>query len=136
MDTASGEGSLIWIIDKDPDYCELLGQLLKGWGFQVECFTHKSQVVERLETPSLPALILLDVVIGEDEQSKVMEYLRNQKALRKTPLVVITGGAPLELMKGATERYLKPVTPDALKRIVDRYCIGELRLNDFQQHVG
>ncbi|MDC0602683.1 response regulator, partial [Aliiglaciecola sp.] len=67
----------IALIDDDKAVCELMAKLLKGYGFDVECFSSISTYAETEKTKPVD-LILLDLVMPAVSQQDVFDFAAQQ----------------------------------------------------------
>ena len=99
----------ILVVDDEPALCAILREGLEAEGFVVSEARDKAGLFRSLEA-ELVNLITLDLAVGRDDG---LELARQIRALRNTPIVMITGrGAPFDrvvgLEHGADDYISKP----------------------------
>jgi CheY-like chemotaxis protein len=90
--------------------------------------------VDRDKNP-LPALILLDLKLPGMSGLELLRWLRQQKNLRRIPVLVLTSENDARLMDaaydaGANSYLLKSVSPDEIERVVNLITNYWLNLNE------
>ncbi len=117
-------GTRVLVVEDDPSVRGLLQTLLTAEGYDVE--TASDGLGGLLKAAATdPAVILLDLMMPDLGGIRVLEELRADPALRRTPVVVVTGQvdavhAMSELL-GEQSVFLKPF---AVSELLDR--VGEL----------
>lgn len=104
----------VWIVDDDPGIRESLQALLADEGFTVAAFA-SSKALQRALKKALPAIIFLDISLGEEGSKQVMQYLKRQPATCHIPLIIMSGNAEIETVAHAVnaDGYVeKPCTVD------------------------
>jgi CheY-like chemotaxis protein len=79
------------------------------------------QALDLLRSPSSPAMILLDLNLPVMNGWQFLDRKRNDPALVKLPVVVITG-ATTEKPQGAAGFLRKPISVPALLNVVKSRC--------------
>jgi CheY-like chemotaxis protein len=90
--------------------------------------------VDRDKNP-LPALILLDLKLPGMSGLELLRWLRQQKNLRRIPVLILTSENDARLMDaaydaGANSYLLKSVSPDEIERVVNLITNYWLNLNE------
>lgn len=90
--------------------------------------------VDRDKNP-LPALILLDLKLPGMSGLELLRWLRQQKNLRRIPVLILTSENDARLMDaaydaGANSYLLKSVAPDEIERVVNLITNYWLNLNE------
>ena len=90
--------------------------------------------VDRDKNP-LPALILLDLKLPGMSGLELLRWLRQQKDLRRIPVLILTSENDARLMDaaydaGANSYLLKSVSPDEIERVVNLITNYWLNLNE------
>jgi CheY-like chemotaxis protein len=90
--------------------------------------------IDRDKNP-LPALILLDLKLPGMSGLELLRWLRQQKNLRRIPVLVLTSENDARLMDaaydaGANSYLLKSVSPDEIERVVNLITNYWLNLNE------
>jgi two-component system NtrC family response regulator len=102
---------LVFVVEDDPLYRELLKTWLEDDGFEVETFATGADCLAELKE-SIPAAICLDLGLPDISGIDILRLAR-ERALR-LPILIISGDSRphsiVELMKaGATDYLIKPV---------------------------
>ena len=80
----------IMAIDDDIEMLKQLAIMLKDQ-YAVSVMTSAEQALAALSEGNLPDLILLDVMMPDTDGFALMEHLKNDKELRKIPVIFLTG---------------------------------------------
>ncbi len=80
----------IMAIDDDIEMLKQLAIMLKDQ-YAVSVMTSAEQALAALSEGNLPDLILLDVMMPDTDGFSLMEHLKNDKELRKIPVIFLTG---------------------------------------------
>ena len=80
----------IMAIDDDVEMLKQLAIMLKDQ-YAVSVMTSAEQALAALSEGNLPDLILLDVRMPDTDGFSLMEHLKNDKELRKIPVIFLTG---------------------------------------------
>jgi signal transduction histidine kinase/CheY-like chemotaxis protein len=112
----------VLVVEDDVDCREVLAELLASEGVSAIQAGDSDAALEHLAT-ARPALILLDLRLGGSDGRAVLEYVRRDPRLERTPIFVISGAAD----SAAGFRYDGPERIDAffekplnLPRLLDR----------------
>jgi two-component system phosphate regulon response regulator PhoB len=108
----------ILVVDDEPDALELIEVNLKGAGFDVLSAANGRQALEKARA-TLPALILLDVMLPEVDGLEVCKSLRRDPKTAFIPIIMLTARAAeidriLGLELGADDYITKPFSPREL----------------------
>jgi signal transduction histidine kinase/CheY-like chemotaxis protein len=141
FDSVEGEGSTFWfelpagassttngrprllVIEDDRDAAELFERYLGEDGYVVDIAASGEAGLERIETGSLPALILLDVrLAGDVDGWEVLARLKDAAHTAGIPVLVCTayGGRENAAVLGAADFLSKPFTARQLRETVGR----------------
>jgi len=112
----------ILIIDDDPVVVKYLASLFEDNGYGVCTASSSQQGLETVKKEK-PDLITLDLQMPGDWGSRFYRNLRKNKALRDTPVIVISGIDGDHAVKDAVAFISKPFDADKLLGIV-RKTIG------------
>jgi PAS domain S-box-containing protein len=117
------EGTIILLVDDDPQIHHLIGTMLTREGYRVEHASGGAEAVERARTVR-PAVILLDVMMPQVDGWAVLGALKSDPALADIPVVIVSllDERPLGLSLGAAEFLTKPVDRAQLVRTVRAYA--------------
>jgi two-component system phosphate regulon response regulator PhoB len=110
--------SKILVVDDEPDALELIEVNLKGAGFEVLSAANGRQALEKARA-TLPALILLDVMLPEMDGLEVCKSLRRDPKTAGIPVIMLTARAAeidrvVGLELGADDYITKPFSPREL----------------------
>ena len=82
---------MILIVEDDRDIREFLGELLQAEGYSVVLAANGNQARERLESPPLPSLILLDLMMPELDGWALSKELKCVEELARIPVILVSG---------------------------------------------
>jgi two-component system OmpR family response regulator len=118
----------ILVVDDNEIILKTISLRLQGAGYQVITALDGSEAVSaaRKETPDL---ILLDVSFPPDvggvewDGFRIMEWFRRMENVKKTPVIVITGGQDVKdkeraVSGGAVAFFNKPLDHDDLLKVI------------------
>ena len=118
----------ILVVDDNEIILKTISLRLQGAGYQVITALDGSEAVSaaRKETPDL---ILLDVSFPPDvggvewDGFRIMEWFRRMENVKKTPVIVITGGEDAKFKEravsgGAVAFFNKPLDHDDLLKVI------------------
>jgi signal transduction histidine kinase/CheY-like chemotaxis protein len=115
-------GGAILLVEDDADCREVLAQVLESEGMSVQAVGNSAAALSALAA-SRPALVLLDLRLGEGDGRSVLQQIRGEPRLAQTPVFVISGSAD----SAAGFRYDGPERIDGffekplnLPRLLDR----------------
>ena len=108
----------ILVVDDEPDARELIEVNLKAAGFDVLSAASGRQALEKARA-SLPALVLLDVMLPEMDGLEVCKGLRRDPKTAFIPIIMLTARAAeidriVGLELGADDYITKPFSPREL----------------------
>ena len=108
----------ILVVDDEPDARELIEVNLKAAGFEVLTAANGRQALEKARA-TLPALVLLDVMLPEVDGLEVCKSLRRDSKTAFLPIIMLTARAAeidrvLGLELGADDYITKPFSPREL----------------------
>lgn len=110
----------IAVVEDNPDN-RLLVQAILEDRYELSEYETGSEAVAGLGA-DLPDLILLDISLPEMDGTEVLAWIRQQGALKDTPVIALTAHA----MAGDREKYLRAGFNDYLtKPIVDESVLTE-----------
>ncbi len=126
-------GSLIAVVDDEPDIVELISLHLRKAGFRVEGFCDSHSFLKFLEK-HVPDLILLDLMLPDADGLDVCAYLRRKREWASIPVIIVTAKGDeadriVGLELGADDYVTKPFSPRELvariKAVLRRQTPGE-----------
>jgi signal transduction histidine kinase len=113
------------VIDDDPAVCDLMQRVCGKDGFEVLTAANGRDglAIARAQRPDL---ITLDIVMPGMDGWDVLEEIRRDVALARTPVVVVTivDDRSRALSLGASEYLLKPIDYDRLLALLEGYRAG------------
>ncbi len=109
----------ILIIDDDPIVVQYLSALFTDNGYAVCTATSSQEGLDIVKTEK-PDLITLDLEMPGDWGSRFYRNLRKDKALRNTPIIVISGIDGDHAVKDAVAFLAKPFDTEKLLGIVKK----------------
>ncbi len=123
---AGGSGPLILVADDEPAARALVRATLAPAGYRILETTDGASTLAALEREA-PALVLLDVVLGQDLGFSICARLRADEARADLPVLFMTGLDDTDSIRrgfevGATDFILKPFKPTILLHRV-RYML-------------
>jgi DNA-binding response OmpR family regulator len=128
----------ILVVDDDAVIVKTLSFKLKAGGFDV-CVALDGSDAIRTVRKEKPDLILLDLSFPPDvghgggvawDGFLILDWLRRMDEAKNTPIIVITGGDPVQYEKrslgaGAVAFFCKPLNHDGLINVIRR-TLGEI----------
>ena len=128
MSAEPARAKKILVVDDNEIILKTISLRLRGAGYQVITALDGSEAVSaaRKETPDL---ILLDVSFPPDvggvewDGFRIMEWFRRMENVKKTPVIVITGGEDVKnkeraVSGGAVAFFNKPLDHDDLLKVI------------------
>lgn len=107
--------SLIFLVDDDIAFLELIGTFLEQHGYRIEKFNNGSDAIKACED-HLPDLILMDVTMSDLPGYDVCLILKNNEKTRDIPIIIVTGISSNDeesvnnaFSSGAEEYITKPI---------------------------
>ncbi|SRR6266851_1696387 len=136
----------ILLVEDDSGDAELLIRAFKKAGVQnpirhldngdaaLFYLTGSDSYMDRVRNP-LPALILLDLKLPGMSGLELLRWLRQQKELRRIPVLILTSETDARYMDaaydaGANSYLLKSPSPDEIERVVNLITNYWLNLNE------
>jgi CheY-like chemotaxis protein len=118
----------ILLVDDDRDTSEILRLFLEREGYEVALAGEGGEALRLLAERGEPDLILLDLTMPGMDGWGLMDALARHPRWVGTPVIVLTASwavSPEEVLAlGADGVLRKPVSPDALLAVVERYSSG------------
>jgi two-component system copper resistance phosphate regulon response regulator CusR len=108
----------ILVVEDDPATCQLIGQILKPVGAEVDFDFDGVDALTSL-VRSTPDLIILDIALPRLDGWHVLDALRRRGVATEVPVIVITahgqGSAADRALTGGADRFFeKPFSPSDL----------------------
>lgn len=109
---------LIYIVDDEPDICELLSLNLKKANFNIKTFYDGNTLFENLHN-EIPELIILDIMLPDYDGFEICKQLKNNSKTYNIPIIMLTARDTVEdkvlgLEIGADDYITKPFSPKEL----------------------
>jgi len=109
----------IMMVDDEPTTIEVLEAFLEGEGYENFLTTTDSREALQLLESHRPDVLLLDLIMPNLGGLEVLSLIRNDQALKHTPVIILTSSSEEEtkieaLELGATEFLAKPVDASEL----------------------
>ena len=109
---------MIYLVEDDESIRELVVYTLKSQGMDAKGFERPSLFWKELEK-EVPALILLDIMLPEEDGISILGKLRKKSATRDLPIIMMTAKGTeydkvLGLDSGADDYITKPFKPSLL----------------------
>jgi diguanylate cyclase (GGDEF)-like protein len=137
-------GFTVMMVDDDPIMLEIVQTFLEEAGYNNFVTTNDPTTAVALAREHRPDVILLDLMMPRITGFDILQVVREDEALRYTPVIILTAesDAPAKLKAlelGATDFLLKPVDASELKlrlRNVLAFKAYQDRLADFDALTG
>src|SRR5688572_15599186 len=115
----------VLVVDDNVDAAQNLGLLLGQMGCEVQIAHGGAAAIEAARSGS-PHLVLLDISMPGVDGYSVVRQLKQDLAFRDVPFVAVTGlGREADRDRareaGFNEHLVKPVSPEALRQILERF---------------
>ncbi len=120
-------GSLsVMVLDDEPIVGKRLKPALEKSGFEVECYEHPAEAVERLEEKEFD-IIVTDLRMDGMDGIQILEHVMEH--CDRTRVILITGYATVEvareaLVKGAFDFISKPFKPKDLRAVINKAALS------------
>lgn len=126
--------SLIYIVEDDVNIREIERYALKNSGFEVQEFECGRELYKAVEK-KVPSLILLDIMLPNEDGLDILLELRNTKATRKVPIIMVTAKTTeLDKVKGldlGADDYM--TKPFGIMELISRVKALLRRTEDVQE---
>jgi CheY-like chemotaxis protein len=107
----------IFIVNGDPHFLELLRELFQDERYNVTTTNFVPETIDQIEALK-PALIIVDLVIGEQAGWELLEELQDHAITRQIPILVTS----------TNPEYLKLATANEARYGADRYIAKPMDL--------
>ena len=113
------KGAVIMMVDDEPTIIEVLEAFLESEGYENFVTTTDSREALPLLESRRPDVLLLDLNMPNLSGLEILSLIRNDQALKHTPVIILTSSSEEEtkleaLELGASEFLAKPVDPSEL----------------------
>jgi twitching motility two-component system response regulator PilG len=117
----------VLVVDDSPTIRKLVTLTLERRGFQARAAADGTQAVAAIRDGGVPDLILLDITMPGVDGYELCRLLRQHSDTSRVPIVLLSGkdgffSKVRGRWCGSTAYVTKPFEPDALMRVVERYC--------------
>ncbi|MFN7973301.1 MAG: response regulator [Acidobacteriota bacterium] len=115
----------VLLVEDDSDIREMIGDILEHKGYNVMTASSGQEALDRLATPLLPGLILLDLMMPGMSGVEFRKAQTQDPRIAPIPVVVLSGDAGIERKSdalGVAGYVKKPIELRLLIDIVDRFC--------------
>jgi len=125
----SAKQQKILIVEDEADTAEMLAEMARLSGYQVEC-TYSGKSAINMLTDIKPDLVFLDIVMPGISGLDVLKFMRTDPRLIGIPVVIISSNSlPSDkqtcLDAGATDYLTKPVSYTDLKDSMEKALRGK-----------
>jgi CheY-like chemotaxis protein len=116
----------VLLVEDDIATRDVLRVFLEREGLEVEVAGDGAEALDRLRGGPTPCVILLDLAMPGMDGWQFMDVLSHHPCWVGVPVVLLTGAADVSredvLALGADDLLHKPIDPEALLGVIDRYC--------------
>ena len=122
----------ILVMDDDIYACAMLEDVVRGYGYLVDCARNSAEAIDHLRQRQYDGIIL-DAWLEEEQGRSVMQWMRRQR--RSEPVIMMSETPSDELWvdvinRGASDLIAKPVQAAQIKRTllmaIERKCMTPL----------
>lgn len=117
--------SRILIVDDEIETREVLADLLRARGYDVDIFDGGSRALEFLQAGPRPKVIVLDLLLRSDMNGwQFLEIVKADQQLRNIPVIAMSGAdlSPQQRRQCKAEVFLaKPIHPHRLLALLREY---------------
>jgi two-component system cell cycle sensor histidine kinase/response regulator CckA len=116
----------VLLIEDDEPIRSSLQSILEDRGYRVQLARNGKEGLELLREGARPNVILLDLMMPVMTGSMVLEVLRNDPDLCRTPVVIMSAWLHNWTQNSRSTDHImlqKPIDPDQLLEIVRRSCL-------------
>ena len=123
---ANYQSARVLLVDDDVRNLLALTPLLEQWGLDVMAAGDGEEALDTLATAGPFDVLLMDIMMPGMDGYEVIRQLRKQPGFTGLPVIALTAKASDEdrqqcLAAGANDCVVKPLEPQALKRVLDEY---------------
>lgn len=120
VERGEAKGARLLVVDDERQVARGLAAVLQARGYQVETAFDGRQVLERMQRPPWPDLLVLDYAMPELDGEEVMTRLRAQKRFVKLPILLATATEiDLTTMVRASGMLRKPYQAEVLFAMIE-----------------
>jgi CheY-like chemotaxis protein len=123
--TLPARTATVLLIDDDPNTVALYHRYLHGTDYRLVGVLSGQEGIQLAEALK-PDVIVLDVMMPSQDGWQTLQSLRENVVTAETPIVIcsVLDQAELALTAGATDLIQKPVSPQVLLDVLERWCPG------------
>jgi CheY-like chemotaxis protein len=115
------EPRTIVLVEDDDGIRETMAALLEDEGYKVMQAANGEEGLRALRTSADPCLVLLDLWMPVMNGWQMLEAMRDDAALARVPVVVISAAGDLPPPEGAAAFLRKPIRLEVLLENVDQF---------------
>lgn len=124
----------VLLVEDDVDIRESFQELLEAHGYEIVPASNGKEALEILSGDTLPALVLLDMMLPVMSGNELLAAMRGSDRLARVPVVILSTGTKLMGAKdlaryastyGVSALLPKPVEPQRLLEVLRRYLPAE-----------
>lgn len=117
----------VLVVDDSPTIRKLVSMTMAKSGYRVMEAGDGNEAVDRMQAEGNPDLVLLDVTMPGMDGYTLCKLIRGNQETAKIPVIMLSGKDGFfnkirGKMAGSTLYLTKPFQPDALVRVVQKYC--------------
>ena len=112
----------VLVVEDDSDTREMYTVALRMGGFDVKCASDGLSALQQLDQET-PAALVLDLDLPCVSGLDVQDELNAHRDTQTVPIVIVSG-TEWPCAKGVYARLNKPVSPDALVKVVQRAALS------------
>jgi len=86
---------LVFIVEDDPDICELIETVLTGQNFKVKIFADGKKIEAEIKKQK-PNLIIMDLWMPGFDGAKITKTLKSKSNTKKIPIILVSAKNSLE----------------------------------------
>ncbi len=118
---AETSNARVLVIDDDPIVHETIAKQLRQ-GYNVLTLNDSRRAVDLVREAN-PAVVILDVMMPHQDGWEVLKALKSDPETQNIPVVIcsVITEQKLALSLGASDYLVKPVNPQALRRVIERF---------------
>jgi len=114
---------MIFIVEDDPDICDLFKILLEDQGFKTTTFSDIKDFEKEIKLHK-PDLMIMDVYVHGEDGASMTKNLKNRKETANIPIILVSAKNSLEKIakeSGADDFVSKPFEVNDLISIVRKH---------------
>lgn len=113
----------ILLVDDETAILHALGMYLEHEGYSVEAIAKYGNYLNDTEPEKWPDIIILDILLNQEDGSKIAKELKKDSKTKKIPIIMISalpGGKKLAEEARADAYLAKPFEVDELNQLIER----------------